>query len=161
MNKTHIKKEALILAGLSVRTSNKAEFDSQFAQIAETIKDYFSDDIADDLKARSAPGIFYCAYADYASDEHGEYTFYCGEEVKSSAQDEHIAVLNIPAQKYAVYQSAKGELPNVVVDLWKQIWKMKKADFGGKRAYIADFECYGALAADPKNAIVEISIGVK
>jgi predicted transcriptional regulator YdeE len=47
-----------------------------------------------------------------------------------------------------------------VIDAWQQIWKMTTADFGGKRAYRADFEVYDERARDPTNTSLDIYVGI-
>lgn len=38
---------------------------------------------------------------------------------------------------------------------------MSSDDFGGDRAYVADFEVYDQRAIDPTNASLDIYIGIK
>jgi predicted transcriptional regulator YdeE len=47
------------------------------------------------------------------------------------------------------------------MNAWQQIWKMSSDDFGGDRAYIADFEVYDQRARDPSNTSLDIYIGIK
>ena len=51
-------------------------------------------------------------------------------------------------------------MSEVVINAWQKIWNMSVSDFGGKRAYLADFELYDHRAGDPANAIVDIHIGI-
>jgi predicted transcriptional regulator YdeE len=93
--------------------------------------------------------------------EHGDYTYFSGEEVSSF---DHIPdnrqKLVIPA-KYQRFMTQSGKMPDVVIDAWQQIWKMSSDDRGGKRAYIADFELYDQRANDPSSASLDIYIGMK
>jgi len=38
---------------------------------------------------------------------------------------------------------------------------MSSNDFGGKRAYQADFEVYDQRARDPNNTVLDIHIGIR
>lgn len=51
-------------------------------------------------------------------------------------------------------------MPEVIINAWQQIWKMSVNDFGGERAYIADFEVYDQRASDPANTCLDIYIGI-
>lgn len=54
-----------------------------------------------------------------------------------------------------------GKMPEVVITAWQQIWEMTPEDFGGNRAYQADFELYDQRASDLANTSLDIYIGVK
>jgi predicted transcriptional regulator YdeE len=67
----------------------------------------------------------------------------------------------IPAQNYAKFTSKPGIMPEVCIDMWQNIWKMKSGELGGKRAYLADFEVYDKRALDPSKTVLDIYVGVK
>jgi len=100
-------------------------------------------------------------YTDYESDEYGEYTLVLGARVSSAADvPAGMVVKKVPAQRYVVFLSERGPVQRIVIDAWKRIWnEPRTADY--TRAYRGDFEVYGAAAADPENAQIEIFIGVK
>jgi predicted transcriptional regulator YdeE len=52
-------------------------------------------------------------------------------------------------------------MPEVCIDMWQNIWKMKSGELGGKRAYLADFEVYDKRALDPSKTVLDIYVGVK
>lgn len=52
-------------------------------------------------------------------------------------------------------------MPDVIVNSWKEIWKMSSDDLGGERAYRSDFEIYDERAQDHNNIVVDIYIGLK
>ena len=63
----------------------------------------------------------------------------------------------IPAAKYAVFTSARGAIPGVIMDVWKKIWDYK----GAARAYQTDLEVYGKESRDPNNAQVEVYVSIR
>ena len=69
--------------------------------------------------------------------------------------------LNIPPQLCAKFTVGPDKMPDVCINAWQQIWKMSAADFGGERAYIADFEVYDERSSDHNNVTLDIYIGVK
>jgi predicted transcriptional regulator YdeE len=97
-------------------------------------------------------------YSGYASDENGEYSFMIGARVSSAEQvPAGMVASQVPAGRYAIFTSERGPVEEVVVATWQKIW----AAPGIERAYKVDFELYDERARDPKNAQVDICIGVK
>ena len=60
---------------MMVRTNNKNEMDPNKSKIGPLATAYWSDNMAVKFQHRTKPGVTYCVYTDYASDEHGDYTF--------------------------------------------------------------------------------------
>ena len=54
-----------------------------------------------------------------------------------------------------------GPMPDVCIEMWKQIWGMSVSELGGERAYISDFEIYDERSVDHQNVILDIYIGIK
>lgn len=161
MKKELTNKSEIKLVGLSTRTNNKSEMNPQTSKIGELADRFWSQNIADQISNRKNPGVTLSVYTEYDSNEHGDYTYFMGEEVNSF---EHIPAdlqkLTIPATKYQKFTTPAGKMPEVVINAWQQIWKMSAKDFGGERAYIADFEVYDQRASDPANACLDIYIGI-
>lgn len=156
-NKSEIK-----LVGLTARTNNKNEMNPQTSKIGELMGRYWTQNIANQIPNRKNPGVTLSVYTEYESNEHGDYTYFIGEEV-SSFEDipSELQKLTIPAAKYQKFTTSSGKMPEVVIDAWQQIWQMTSEDFDGNRAYIADFEVYDQRASDPANASLDIYIGIK
>lgn len=156
-NKSEIK-----LIGLMTRTNNKNEMNPATSRIGELMGRFWGQNIAGQISNRKNPGVTLSVYTEYDSNEHGDYTYFIGEEVSSF---ENIPVglqkLTIPPAKYQKFTTPSGKMPEVVINAWQQIWKMSANDFGGARAYIADFEVYNQRASDPANASLDIYIGIK
>ncbi|MCW5589034.1 MAG: GyrI-like domain-containing protein [Legionellales bacterium] len=150
------------LVGLSVRTNNQNELDPKTAKIGKLIQHYWENQCADRIQHRISPGVTYSVYTDYASDEHGDYTYFFGEAVDSFT-DQTLSQLNtliIPASHYQKITTQPGKMPEIVITIWQSIWKMSEQELGGKRRYQADFEIYDEKAADLNHAIVDIYVGV-
>jgi len=162
-----MKKELLIkpeikLIGLSARTNNKNEMSLHEAKIGKLAGDFWSQNIAAQIPNRAHPGVTLSVYTEYVSDEHGDYTYFIGEEVSSFDNiPDTMQKLIIPAAKYQRFTTTPGKMPEVVINAWQKIWGMSANDFGGKRAYQADFELYDERAVDPNNSSVDIYIGIK
>ena len=162
MKKESVNKQEIKLIGLSVRTNNKNEMNPKVAKIGEIAGRYMSQNIAAQVANRKNPGVTLSVFTEYDSDEHGDYTYFIGEEVSSFENiSSGLQKLIIPAAKYQKFTTPAGKMPEVVIHAWQQIWKMSSDDFGGKRAYQADFEVYDQRAADPNNTILDIHIGIR
>ena len=163
MNKTKERLEGLILIGLTARTNNANETNPEKSKIAKLAGEYWSQQIGNQFKHRLNPGVTYSVYTDFESDENGEYTYFVGEVV-STLEDQDLdkfKTVSLPASAYMKFTTNPGSMPDVVIQAWQDIWKMSPSDFDGERSYVADFEVYDKKASDPKNAIVDIYIGLK
>jgi predicted transcriptional regulator YdeE len=67
----------------------------------------------------------------------------------------------VPAGRYAIFTSRTGPVEKIVPEVWKEIWSVSRSTLGGDRAYMADYEVYDSRASDPKNAQVEVHVGIK
>ncbi|MBP9726199.1 MAG: GyrI-like domain-containing protein [Gammaproteobacteria bacterium] len=162
MKKEFVNKSEIKLIGLKTRTNNKNEMDPKTSKIGKLAGHFWSQSIASKISNRKNPGVTLAVYTQYESDEHGEYTYFIGEEVTTL---EHVPAelhtLNITSAQYLKFTTPSGKMPEVVIQAWQQIWKMTPKDFGGKRAYQADFEVYDERAQDPENTSIDIYIGIK
>lgn len=162
MQKTVTELPEIKLLGILCRTNNTAEMNISSAKIAPTIQKYFRQAVGEEIPNRKNPGTTYCVYTDYESDFTGDYTYFIGEEVKVGGDSmEGFSSIIIPAQNYAKFTSKPGIMPEVCIDMWQNIWKMKSGELGGKRAYLADFEVYDKRALDPSKTVLNIYVGVK
>ena len=162
MQKTVTELPEIKLIGISCRTNNTSEMNISTAKIAPTIQKYFQQGLGKKIPNRKNPGTTYCVYTDYESDFTGDYTYFIGEEVKVGGDSmEGFSSIIIPAQNYAKFTSKPGIMPEVCIDMWQNIWKMKSGELGGKRAYLADFEVYDKRALDPSKTVLDIYVGVK
>ncbi len=143
------KVQGFDVTGFAVRTTNQAEQEEGTAKIGHLWQRFYSE-AAPTLN----PGAkVYGVYTNYQSDFSGEFdVIACCDTLNSTDKDQisaHIATGN-----YLVF-SAKGEFPNVVIELWTNVWAyFSDPKCIHKRVYNTDFEFY-------KNADeVEIYIGV-
>lgn len=162
MKQELVNKSAIKLVELTARTNNKNEMNPQTSKIGELMGRYWSRNIAAQISNRKNPGVTLSVYTEYDSNEHGDYTYFVGEEVSAFENIPSILQkLTIPAAKYQKFTTPQGKMPEIVINAWQQIWKMSANDFGGERTYIADFEIYDQRASDPANASLDLYIGIK
>jgi predicted transcriptional regulator YdeE len=162
MKKEFNNKSEIKLVGLTARTNNKNEMNPETSKIGELVGRFWSQNIAGQISNRKNPGVTLSVYTEYDSNEHGDYTYFIGEEVDSFDNiPKGFKKLIIPAGKYQKFTTSSGKMPEIVINAWQQIWKMSSEDFGGERAYVADFEIYDQRASDPDHASLDIYIGIK
>lgn len=161
MNKTITTLPEVKLVGITARTSNALEMNPDTAKIGATMQKFFGSGMQAQIPQRKNPGTVFAVYTNYESDEHGQYTYFLGEEVDDFGNTQGFETLTIFAADYVKFTSTAGKMPNVVIDMWQNIWKMNATDLGGSRAYIADFEVYDQRSHDPQNAVLDIYIGIK
>lgn len=149
------------LIGIKCRTNNAAEQDINKSKIGRMIQKYFQNGFPEKIVNRINPYTTYCVYTEYDSDQNGDYTYFIGEEVSaSSLAPEGMFELTIPAQDYIKFNNGPGAMPAVCINVWQKIWGMTTEGFGGRRAYLADFEVYDGRAADPNNTVLDVYVGV-
>lgn len=162
MKKNIMQLPEIKLVGITARTSNALEMDPSTAQIGATMQRFFVNNMQAKILNRNKPGRVFAVYTNYDSNEHGAYTYFLGEEVTAFDKvDDNFETLIISPQKYMKFTSDPGVIPALVIDMWQNIWNMTESDFGGHRAYIADFEIYDERSHDMNQAIVDIYIGIK
>ena len=162
MQKELTHKSEIKLVGLTARTNNKNEMNPATSKIGELAGRFWSQNSASQISNRKNPGVTLSVYTEFESNENGDYTYFIGEEVSSFENlPTGFQKLTIPASHYQKFTTSPGKMPEVVIQAWQQIWKMSADDFGGERAYVADFEVYDQRASDPANASLDIYIGIK
>ena len=162
MNKNIEQLHEIKLVGITVRTANNREMDSSTAKIGATMQKFFANDLQNKIPNRKKPGRVFAVYTNYESDEHGQYTYFLGEEVNDFEDiPQGFEKLTILPQTYVKFTSTPGKMPDVCINMWQNIWKMKAADLGGQRAYIADFEFYDQRSRNSEQAVLDIYIGIR
>jgi predicted transcriptional regulator YdeE len=162
MNKTIQHLSEIKLVGITARTSNVREMNPETAKIGATLQKFFGSGMQAQIFGRKNPGTVFAVYTNYESDEHGEYTYFLGEEVNDFENiQQGFETLTIHEQTYVKFTSDPGKMPAVCINMWQSIWKMKAADLGGERAYIADFEVYDERSQNPEHAVLDIYIGIQ
>ena len=150
------------LVGIATRTCNADEMNPNKAKIGQLMGHYWQDSLSQKIMHRAHLGKTYAVYTEYESDEKGEYTYLLGEEVTSfDDQPQNFKMITIPPARYQKFTTDPGQVPNIIISAWRQIWLMGESDLGGKRAFQADFEVIDANHFDPERAVFDIYVGLK
>lgn len=124
--------ESFIVTGLSTRTQNCDEFNQETAKIPTLWHQFYTSDLA-------ANTSIFSVYSNYDSGVNGHYTVTVGS-ASDDARDQFSSTI-IQAGNYLVFQN-KGPMPDIVIELWKQIWSYFETHSEYQRNFISDFEAY-------------------
>lgn len=128
----------LSIVGIQIRTSNQNN--RSIADIGKLWGDYYAQGIPEKVKHK-ADDRTYVIYTGYENNFQGEYDVIVGSKVtKYEEPPSGLTYRKFPMESFATF-TAKGVIPNIVIDLWTQIWK---EDTALKRKYTYDFEVYEA-----------------
>ena len=140
--------------GLSVRTMNA---NGQSAKdMTMLLGRFFSENIISKIPNKISDEML-MIYTDYESDFTGEYTAIIGIAV-STLDDIPSGLIGreFKADNFKKF-TAKGVMPQAVVDCWNDIWK-RNAELNRKYTY--DFEVYGNKSQNGENSEVDIYLSV-
>lgn len=156
MNQNEKFIEGFQIIGIKTRTSNQDEMKGA-GKIPALWNRFYSEDILGRISGKLTNEIV-AVYHDYESDANAPYSLLIGAKVASGSKvPVDMELLSIPAQKYNLFTSNKGEMPGVIFDLWKNIWSLTERS-QLKRKYSFDLEIYDERASNPKAAEVDLYI---
>lgn len=140
------------LIGISTVTSNQ---DGKAAADIGTLWGRFiSENLLEKIPNQTDPDIV-CVYTDYEKDHTGKYTCILGLKVHSlDAIPEGLIGRSFDGGKFQSFL-ASGELPQAVVDTWKEIWAQ---DNSLNRSYTYDYEVYDERSRKGNDSEVAIFI---
>ena len=142
------------IIGISVETTNQNN--QAVLDLGKLWQQFYEEQIFNKIPNKESDEI-YAVYTDYETDYRGRYTTIIGQRVNNFDEiPDGLVGKEIKNEKILKY-TAKGEMPNAVVETWKQIWEN---DAVLNRSYIADFEVYGVKSQQGAASEVEIFIGV-
>lgn len=149
MNVSHL--EGFNVSGFAVRTSNAKEMDADSAKIGSLWARFY----AEAFPKLDENANVYGVYTNYESDFTGDYDVLASATTLTPESLPGAVQTHIESGKYLTF-SAKGEMPQVVIDLWGEVWRyFSDENCPHVRAYTTDFEFYKSQDE------VEISIALK
>lgn len=162
MQKNERQLPEIKLIGLTIRTNNENEVNPQKAKISALAEQYWTGNYANQIPNRANPGKTYAVYTEYEGDERGDYTYFLGEEVTQiDSIPEGFVSFTLPPSKYVQFTTEPGQIPEVIINAWRQIWLMGDKELGGKRAFQADLEVVDVKNLNPEKAVFDIFIGIQ
>jgi predicted transcriptional regulator YdeE len=128
--------DAFSIAGLTVRTTNRAEGDAQAARIGELWARFFDERVYQTTPHRTNDMRLYGVYSAYEADAHGAFDLTAGVAVSGGP-----SAVQIEAGDYLVF-TGQGEMPQMVLAVWQTIWQYFDQHPEVRRTYRSDFEAY-------------------
>lgn len=143
------------IIGILTRTTNK---DSKAQQDLGNLWGlFFTQNIFDKIPNKVSNEVL-AIYTDYKSDFTEDYTTIIGVPVSTLDKiPEGLIGREFQTENFQKF-TAKGEMPNAVVNTWIDIWNRDKEL---NRKYTYDFEVYGKNSQNGENSEVEIYIAKK
>ena len=152
--------DPILIVGIQIRTNNALEL-SGAGQIGHLWQRFFTQKYDAQIPNRIGNDL-YVVYSNYESNEYGEYDYLIGSPVSSvESLPVGMTFAAIATGDYAVVTTDKGAVTRMVPGKWKEIWQMPAEELGGKRAFLTDYEVYGAKATNPYQAEVDIYLGLE
>ncbi|MCL9684759.1 GyrI-like domain-containing protein [Legionella maioricensis] len=148
-----IEIDSFTVAGLSVRTINKDEFNPQTAKLPQLWNDFFSTGLAEKIPNRIPQTPVFGVYSNYALDAADFYTVTAGVRVSSEVTDLKLNTITIQTGHYLVFKD-KGPMPQVIIKTWERIWTYFESNHQHQRCFGTDFEVY------PGSDEIAIHIGI-
>lgn len=153
MNKTELDSFRLMGLALNKKTTN--ENGQSMIDCGNLWQKFEKEKYVEKIPGRLGDEIV-AVYYDYEGDHTKPFSFFIGCKVRFEIEiPDDLDSLIIPNGMYEKF-TARGKMPDCVVDTWKEIWN---ADL--HRDYGADFEIYGERSRDWNNAEVDVFISVK
>jgi predicted transcriptional regulator YdeE len=160
MTPTVVDEAGFTVIGIEARTSNAREMTGA-GVIAQQWARFVHENMAAQIPNKLDLSIL-AVYTDYAGDQDCEYTFVIGARVDSETKaPSGMVARRVPAGRYALFTSEKGPVEKIVIETWQRIWSVPKTAPGGDRAFQTDFEVYDQRAANPRDAQVDVYIGIR
>jgi predicted transcriptional regulator YdeE len=140
------------IIGISVRTTNKANQSAR--DIGKLWQRFYAENLLGKIPDKVSDDIF-SIYTDYKSDYTEPYTIILGLQVNTLENIPNGLVgRQFPAENFLTF-TAKGPMPQAVIDVWVDIWQRDKEL---QRRYTYDFEVYGAKSQRGNDSEVDIYV---
>lgn len=147
--------EGFKIIGLSICTSNKNQQAKQ--DLGKLWEQFYGENLMNKIPNQLLKEVI-AIYTDYKSDYTEEYTAIIGLPVSTLSNiPKGLIGREFAGDKFLKF-TAKGAMPQAVVNTWLSIWQNDKAL---NRKYSYDFEVYGADAQKGEDSEVDIYIAVK
>ncbi|WP_316826310.1 GyrI-like domain-containing protein [Pedobacter miscanthi] len=147
-------RDAFKIIGISTRTTNQ---NNQSAEdLGKLWSQFYTENIFDKIPNKVSNDII-TIYTDYVSNYTDAYTTIIGVPVSTLENiPDGLIGREFGAENFQKF-TAKGAMPNAVVNTWMDIWK---SDGELNRKYTYDLEVYGEKSQDGEHAEVEIFIAI-
>lgn len=141
MTPTLVHIDSFIVTGIKTRTSNDNEMIPAQAKLPILWGSFINQNISSKIANKVKQSPIYGVYTNYASDYRGDFDVVAGVKTARIIKDDFSSV-EIKGGNYLVFEG-KGEMPQIVVNTWLNIWNYFNEPQSVSRLYTTDFEVYG------------------
>ncbi|WP_080420221.1 GyrI-like domain-containing protein [Burkholderia ubonensis] len=127
------------VSGVTVRTTNRNEFNQETARIPGLWAQFFLNGLADSIPNRLPGTPIFGVYSAYESDATDFYDLTAGVSVTMPNPD--FGSIEIHEGKYLVFE-ARGPMPAAVIQTWAAIWAYFEQHPQVRRSFLTDFESW-------------------
>lgn len=136
-----IRIDNFYVAGLSVRTINRDEFNPATARLPALWQRFFTAGFVDNIPEQTPGSPIFGVYSDYESNATGHYTVTAGVKSELQSTTPMHSTITIPSGDYLVFEN-QGMIPQIVVETWQRIWTYFESQEKYIRHFNTDFEMY-------------------
>jgi predicted transcriptional regulator YdeE len=136
------------VAGVTARIANRDERDPQAAQIGTLWSRFFDERIYEKTPHRVKDMRLFGVYSDDEANAKGTFEITTGVAVSDGP-----SAVRIEGGDYLVF-TGQGEMPQLVLSIWKAIWQYFNEHPELKRRHRSDFEAYSG----PEQVAIHIGV---
>ncbi|MDM0048241.1 GyrI-like domain-containing protein [Variovorax sp. J22R115] len=140
--------DAFNVAGVSGRTTHRDDSDPGAAQIGALWDRFFDERVYEKTPHRMNDMRLFGVYSACAADTHGVFDITTGVAVSDGP-----SAVRIEGGDYLVF-TGQGEMPEMVLAVWRAIWQYFEKHREIKRRYRSDFEAYSG----PEQVAIHIGV---
>lgn len=137
---TLVHVNSFIISGTKTRTNNQLEMVPSQSKLSHLWGSFLRENIKDQIPNQVKNSPVYGVYTNYQSDYTGDYDVIAGVKTTSSDVGSFSSV-NIAEGNYLLFEK-KGTMPQVVMEIWLDVWNYFNEPQSVVRLYTADFEVY-------------------
>lgn len=141
--------EKLMISGISATTNKQNELNEETAKVPALWQEYEDNNIYGKTLNKASDSSFYVFYNNYTDADNGDFDVTLGVEVTKPKKS-----VSIESKRYLVF-TKQGELPDIVMEAWQDVWEYFDGNPEYERTFQTDFEKYF------KEDEVEIYISIK
>lgn len=142
MTPTLVHIDSFIVSGIKTRTSNDNEMIPAQAKLPLLWGEFFNKNVRENVEHKVKQSPVYGVYTNYESDYRGAFDVIAGVKTTELIKKEY-ASIEIQGGNYLVFEG-KGQIPQMVMQTWLNIWNYFNEPQSITRLYTTDFEVYNS-----------------
>lgn len=141
MTPTLVHIDSFIISGIKTRTDNNNELVPAQAKLPLLWGNFFNQNVPGKIKDKVEQSPVYGVYTNYDSDQRSTFDVIAGVKTTAAPKKEFVST-EIQGGNYLVFEN-KGQIPQIVMKTWLNVWNYFDEPQSITRLYTTDFEVYG------------------